>query len=95
MATIVHVNSGVKQSNSIISAIQMGRGFVGKLKEMQGLIAESIAAGQAEMVANFGVNTTDEAQALSDRINAFLAAYDDETNVEMAKLRDLINAFVS
>jgi len=95
MATIIHVNKGVKLSNKIVSAIEMIRGGIGILKELDDTRAESIGVGQAEMVANFGVNSTDEAQALSDRWSAFLAALDDESNVEFAKLRDLIYPFVS
>ena len=94
MATMVHVTPNVKLANELISAVQMLRGGISALKKVYPIMAESIGVSQAELVANFGFATTDEAQAFFDRANAFLAAYDDGLNAEMTKIRDMINAFV-
>ena len=67
---------------------------MGILEELDGVRAQAIGDSQATMASTFGTATNDQAQALSDRWSAFLAAYGDSGNAEMGKLRDLADATV-
>lgn len=95
MAELVHINRSVPAGMELYSALQQIRTGIGKLEELNGLKNEAIGAGQGTMQSVFGTNTTTEAQILSDRWGAFLAAWNDLGNAEYAKLRDLVNTFVS
>ncbi len=97
MAQLVHINRSVPAGSELYSAlIQIRNGFA-KLEELNGLKNEAIGQGDnaVTMQSVFGTNTTAEAQALSDRWGALLAAFQDSGNAEYAKLRDIINTLVS
>lgn len=95
MAELVHINRSVAAGLEVYSALTQIRNGIGKLEELEGLKNEAIGVSQGTMQSVFGTNTTTEAQILSDRWGAFLAAWNDGNNAEFAKLRDLVNAFVS
>lgn len=92
MAQIVYLNSTNANGGRVLSALSQINDGLGKLREMDGLRAESIGAGAATMASNFGAFDSAQAQALSDRWGALLAAFEDTGNAEYAKLRDLLNA---
>lgn len=92
MALIVYVNNTNQNGARVLAAMNQIREGLGTLQEYDGLRLESIGAGQATMAANFGVADNSQAQALSDRWGALLAAYEDGGNAEFAKLRDMVNA---
>lgn len=92
MAVIVYVNSSNQNGSRVLSALQQIRSGIGTLQELDGLRLESIGAGQAIMQQNFGAASTGDAQALSDRWGALLAAFENSGNAEFSKLRDLLNA---
>lgn len=92
MAQIVYVNQTNQNGVRVLAALAQIREGLGTLAEFDGLRLESIGAGQPTMAANFGVADNDQAQALSDRWGALLAAYEDGGNGEYAKLRDMVNA---
>lgn len=97
MAQLVHINRSVPAGAEIYNALLQIRNGLGKLEEMEGLKNEAIGQGDnaVTMQAVFGTNTTAEAQALSDRWGALLAAWNDGGNAEFAKLRDMVNTLVS
>lgn len=92
MALIVNFTSATDPGNNVVTALNLIRQGISRLEQIDGQRAEAIGAGAATMSTIFGVASTSEAQALSDRIAALLAAYGDSGNAEFAKLRDLINA---
>lgn len=92
MALITYIDANDPNGQRIMNAVDQIRTGLGTLQEFDGLRAESISAGQATMASNFGLIDNAQAQALSDRWSALLAAYGDTGNAEFAKLRDLINA---
>lgn len=92
MAEIVYVNSTNQNGGRVLGALAQIRDGLGTLQELDGLRAESIGAGQETMGANFGVADDGQAQALSDRWGALLAAFESSGNAEFAKLRDMLNA---
>jgi hypothetical protein len=92
MAAITYITNNNDNGKAVMTALKQIREGLGTLQELDGLRAESIGAGQATMAANFGVQNDSQAQALSDRWGALLAAYANSGNAEYAKLRDLINA---
>lgn len=95
MATIININSSNRTANArdVVQAVNNLRNALGILEKLDGLRAEAIGASQATMASVFSVATNAEAQALSDRWGALLAAWNDSSNTEFAKLRDFINAF--
>lgn len=95
MASIVYINTGVPAGNQAYSALQRIRNGIGTLEELDGLRAEAIGAGAGTMASVFGTGDSTQGQALSDRWVAFLAAYNDNGNTEMQKLRDLIDALTA
>lgn len=95
MAQLVHINRSVPAGLELYSALIQIRNGIGKLEEIDGLRREAIGAGAATMQSIFGTNTEIEAQAMSDRLGAFLAAWNDAGNAEYAKLRDILNTLVS
>lgn len=95
MASMVHINRSVPAGAAVHDGLSRIRSGIGILKELNGLRAEAIGAGQATMMSVFGTNDLTEAQALSDRWGALLAAVDDTDNAEFAKLRDIINTLVA
>lgn len=94
MASFVHINTSVPNGAKMYSSIQVLRDHIGVLESLSGLVNEAIGKSQADMQAVFGTNTPEEAQALADRVGAFIAAFNDMSNAEMAKLRDLLNATI-
>lgn len=92
MAAIVYINTSNGNGSRVLGALQQIRSGIGILQELDGLRAESIGAGQATMVQNFGALDNDDAQALSDRWSAFLAAWEDMGNTDYSVLRDMVNA---
>lgn len=92
MAAIVYINTSNGNGSRVLGALEQIRKGIGALQELDGLRAESIGAGVAIMAQNFGAIDNDDAQALSDRWGAFLAAWDDMGNSDYAILRDMINA---
>jgi hypothetical protein len=95
MALIVHINRSVQAGAEVYNALHQIRAGIGKLEELDGLRAEAVAVNQDTMAAVFGIPSNAEAQALSDRWVALLAAHNDSGNAEFAKLRDLIDALVA
>jgi len=92
MALIVKVSANNARGQEVMNALEQVRAGIAVLQKFDGLRAESIGAGAAEMAVNFGVADSTQAQALSDRWSALLAAYADTGNAEYSKLRDLVNA---
>lgn len=91
MATIAYIGTG-GNGGRVLSALQQIREGIGTLQELDGLRAESIGAGQAIMAQNFNAASNADAQILSDRWGAFLAAWDDLGNSDYSILRDMVNA---
>jgi hypothetical protein len=74
MADFVYVNPQIEMGGEVYRALRdIGRG-VAKLQELHDLKNEAIAKGQPTMMSVFGTNTEAEAQILSDRWGAFIAA---------------------
>ena len=92
MAVITYIKSSQANGSRVLAALAQIRSGIGVLQELDGLRLESIGASQATMAQNFGAASNADAQALSDRWGAFLAAYENSGNAEYAKLRDMINA---
>lgn len=92
MAQITYINANSPNGQKVIAALSQIREGFGTLQELDGFRLESVGAGAATMAANFGLADTSQAQALSDRWGALLAAYENANNAEYAKLRDMINA---
>lgn len=91
MATIAYIGTG-GNGGRVLSALQQIRSGISVLQELDGLRLESIGASQAIMQQNFSAASGTDAQILSDRWGAFLAAYENAGNAEFSKLRDLLNA---
>lgn len=92
MALIVNFTSATDPGNNVVTALNLIRQGISRLEQIDGQRAEAIGAGASTMASIFGVANASEAQALSDRIGALLAAFNSSSNAEYAKLRDLINA---
>ncbi len=95
MANIIKIAPNNSTGSRIVTAMDQVRQGVGTLRELDGLRANAIGAGQAEMKAVFGTATTDDAQGLSDRWSALLDAIYNPANAAYAHfglLRDLIEA---
>jgi len=93
MAEIVTLDRNASHAaGQIAQAIDLLRNGLAKLERMDGLRAQSIAESPAVMASNFGVENDAEAQALSDRIAALLAAYNGGT---IPVLSDLIDAITT
>ena len=90
MADFVNVARGPSNANQIVAAIQQLRAGLGTLKELNGLRAQAIGESQAKMQAVFNVSTAAEAQILSDRWSALIAAADGGT---ITVLTDFVDAF--
>jgi hypothetical protein len=94
MADFVHVNPQIEMGGEVYRALRdIGRG-VAKLQELHDLKNEAIAKGPATMMSVFGTNTEPEAQILSDRWGALIAALDGDVPAwaaadPYALLRDL------
>lgn len=97
MALIVRITSNNPQGQQVMNALAQIREGVATLEKFDGLRLEAVGAGQATMADIFGVASNEQAQAMSDRWGAFLAAYGGDVPVwaeadPFALLRDLINA---
>lgn len=91
MATIAYIGTG-GNGGRVLSALQQIRSGLATLQELDGLRLESIGASQAIMQQNFSAASATDAQILSDRWGALLAAYENSGNAEFSKLRDMLNA---
>lgn len=94
MATIAYIGTS-GNGGKVLGALQQIREGIGTLQELNGLRAESIGASQAIMTQNFNAISGTDAQILSDRWGAFLAAWDDLGNPDYAVLRDMVNAITA
>lgn len=92
MAAILKLDSNNANGQRVLNALDQIRQGIGTLQELDGLRANAIGTSQTEMQGVFGAASTSDAQGVSDRWGAFLAAYEDGSNAELAKLRDLISA---
>lgn len=92
MATIVNFSAVTDPGQRLITALRLIRQGIGALHELDGQRAQAIGDSQATMASVFGIASDSEAQAMSDRIAAVLAAHGDSGNAEFAKLRDLVDA---
>ena len=76
MADFIHLDPQIEMSGRVFQAIrEIGRGLA-TLQELHDLKNEAIAKGPATMMSVFGTNTEPEAQILSDRWGALVAALD-------------------
>lgn len=94
MASIVYLSTANPRAIEVVAALGEINEGLSTLQKLNGLRAEAIAAGAATMETVFGAGDETQAQALSDRWAALLAAYADSGNTEFAKLRDMINAVI-
>lgn len=94
MATIAYIGTG-GNGGRVLGALQQIRSGIATLQELDGLRAESIGASQAIMQQNFSAASGTDAQVLSDRWGAFLAAWEDMGNADYAVLRDMVNAITA
>jgi hypothetical protein len=95
MANIIKIAASNSTGSRVITAIDQMRQGVGTLRELDGLRANAMGSGQVEMKAVFGTATNDDAQGLSDRWSALLAAMYDPNHAaygHFGLLRDLIEA---
>lgn len=95
MALIVNINATNQNGVQVLAAVNQIRAGLGTLQELNGLRAESIAAGQATMAANFGVASDAQAQALNDRWGDLMNMIfnpGDPNYDNYVTLRDLLNA---
>lgn len=94
MAVLTYVDNSNKNGAELLQALELIRRGFATLKKLDGMRAECIAGGQATMASVFGVADNSQAQAVSDRWGALLAAFDNSGNTEYAKLRDFLNATI-
>jgi hypothetical protein len=97
MALIVRITSNNPQGQQVMNALAQIREGVATLRKFDGLRLEAIGAGQATMADVFGVASNEQAQAISDRWGALLAAHDGDVPEwaqadPYALLRDMVNA---
>lgn len=90
MATLVKITP-TTSGREVLNAINNIRAGIGALQELDGQREQAIADSSTTMATLFGVESAAQAQALSDRWVAFLAAYNDSGNTEYAKLHDLLD----
>lgn len=95
MALIININRNTQGGAEVYNALIAIRNGLGALQRLDGLRGEAIGDSTTTMQSVFGCGDTTEAQALSDRWVAVLAALDDSGNSEWGKLRDLINPLVA
>lgn len=94
MATITYINNGNTNGSRVLHAVRQIRQGLATLQELDGMRLEAIGAGQSVMASVFGIDSNANAQAVSDRWGALLAAFEDTGNSEYSKLRDLLNATI-
>lgn len=94
MAQIAYIGT-TGNGGRVLNALQSIRTGIATLQELDGLRAESIGASQAIMQQNFSAASGTDAQILSDRWGAFLAAWDDLGNSDYSVLRDMVNAITA
>ena len=95
MANILKIAPNNAMGSRVVTAMDQVRAGIGTLRELDGLRANAIGAGQAEMKSVFGTATADDAQGLSDRWSGLLAALYDPNHAaygHFGLLRDLIEA---
>jgi hypothetical protein len=98
MADIVYISTTNQNGAAVMSALNQIASGIYALQKLDGLRANSIGTSAATLAANFGVSTDAQAQALSDRIDAFLQAYESNppqwlsTSDPYVLLRDLLEA---
>lgn len=97
MAQIVKISTSNVMGRQALDAVQLIRAGIGKLQELNGIRAEAIGVGAAEMESIFGIESGG-GQAHSDRWGNLVDAITNSENENYAAfslLRDLINATVS
>ncbi len=97
MALIVRITGNNPQGQQVMNALAQIREGLATLEKFDGLRLEAVGAGQATMADIFGVATNEQAQALSDRWGALLAAVGGDVPAwaeadPYALLRDMLNA---
>lgn len=94
MAVITYISNTSTNGSRVLHAIYQIRQGLGTLNELNGMRLEAIGASQTTMASVFGIDSDANAQAVSDRWGALLAAFEDTGNTEFAKLRDFLNATI-
>ena len=91
MASLVYIDRSKTLGRETLNALKLMQQALAELKKVDGSRAQLIGVGDGavSMQHSFGTDTPASAQALSDRINAFLVQT--ETNYTML---DLINATI-
>lgn len=89
MATLVYVDRSARDGARVLNALQLLKQGIGELYALDGTRAQAIGTSQAAMQAVFGTDTASSAQALSDRMSAWLAA-----QASLSTLHDLIDATI-
>jgi len=93
MALIAKVDpTATAAARQTVEAINLFRACIGKLESLDGLRAQSIGVSAAEVQMLFGVEDATQAQALSDRWAAFLAAYNGGTITVVSDFFDAFSA---
>jgi hypothetical protein len=92
MASIVTVSGATPESSQLLNAVNNIRAGIGMLQALRGRSTQCIAVSQAKYQAVFGTDTTGSAQALHDRLENLLTAYEGGT---LTTLSDLIDALLS
>lgn len=92
MASLVYIDRSPKNANLIMAALDKLKEGIALLRQNDGKRAQAIADGQSTFATLYGVQDDVQAQALNDRWDAFLSAYEDPANLEYGKLRDLLDA---
>lgn len=94
MASLVYMSTGNQRAIEVVEALsKINEGF-STLQKLDGLRAECIGVSAATVASVFGVADNTQAQALSDRWAALLAAFESSGNTEYGKLRDMLNAVI-
>lgn len=97
MASLVYLSSSNQRAIEVNEALTQVNEGIAKLRELDGLRAQAIAAGAATMAAIFGIDDDSQAQALNDRWAALLSAMFNSADGDYAayaKLRDLLDATI-
>lgn len=93
MAAPVFIDGTQELGNEYLQACNLILAGIGKLHAIDGKRANAIGVGDSAvtMMTVLGAADTTQAQALSDRVAAFLSAWADSGNTEIGKLRDLVS----
>lgn len=93
MANFVHISASSIDGQRVTAALTQISNGIGTMQELEGRRIAAISDGAATMQSVFGVATEAEAQILSDKWAAFLAAFN-SASVDFETLKTLMNETV-